>query len=104
MSKEDHRKLDHLEEEIERVEKKRAAEKRKKGFLGNRKNQQIGWAWRVGIDLVSAVIVGFGIGYLLDYILGTKPWLMIVFFMLGSAAGIRNIYRMIQTKDKGLDK
>ena len=42
---------------------------------------------------VSAVGVGVGIGLLLDYWLETKPWLMVVFFLLGSAAGFLNIFR-----------
>ena len=47
-----------------------------------------GMALKIGVEFVSAVGVGVGIGLLLDYWLGTKPWLMIVFFLLGSAAGV----------------
>jgi len=36
-----------------------------------------------------------GAGWLLDRWLGTKPWLMIVFFFLGAAAGIMNVYRAV---------
>ena len=53
----------------------------------------LGLAFRIGVELVSAVGVGVGIGLLLDYWLGTKPWLMVVFFILGSAAGFLNVYR-----------
>lgn len=48
---------------------------------------------RIGIEMVSAIAVGVGIGWLLDYWLGTKPWLMIVFFFMGAAAGILGVYR-----------
>jgi ATP synthase protein I len=54
----------------------------------------LGFAWRIGLELVSALIVGVGIGYLLDRWLGTKPWLLILFFVLGSAAGLLNVFRM----------
>jgi ATP synthase protein I len=54
---------------------------------------ELGMAWRIGLELVSALIVGVGIGYLLDRWLGTKPWLMVLFFVLGSAAGILNVFR-----------
>jgi ATP synthase protein I len=54
----------------------------------------LGFAWRVGLELVSALVVGVGIGYLLDRWLGTKPWLLILFFVLGSAAGILNVFRL----------
>ena len=53
-----------------------------------------GWALRIGVELVSALIVGVGIGYLLDRWLGTAPWLLVVFFFLGAGAGILNVYRV----------
>jgi ATP synthase protein I len=48
---------------------------------------------RFGIELVVAVGVGFGIGWALDRWLGTKPWAMVVFLVLGAAAGILNAWR-----------
>lgn len=53
----------------------------------------MGLVLRIGIEMVSAVAVGTGIGWLLDEWLGTRPWLMIPLFLLGSAAGILNVYR-----------
>ena len=53
----------------------------------------LGMALKVGVEFVSAVGVGVAIGLLLDYWLETKPWLMIAFFLLGSAAGFLNIFR-----------
>ena len=53
----------------------------------------LGMALKVGVEFVSAVGVGVAIGLLFDYWLETKPWLMIVFFLLGSAAGFLNIFR-----------
>lgn len=53
----------------------------------------VGFALRVGVELVSALIVGAGIGWLLDRWLGTGPWLMVVFLFLGMGAGIANVYR-----------
>jgi len=55
----------------------------------------IGFAFRVGIELVSALAVGVGIGWLLDRWLGTRPWLMVVFFFLGAAAGVLNVWRTV---------
>ena len=56
----------------------------------------LGMALKIGVEFVSAVGVGVGIGLLLDYWLETKPWLMVVFFLLGSAAGFLNIFRTMR--------
>ena len=53
----------------------------------------LGMALRTGTELVSALIVGVGIGFFLDKWLGTTPWFLVVFFFLGAAAGILNVYR-----------
>ena len=60
----------------------------------------VGYAFRIAAELVSGLLVGLAIGWLLDRWLGTRPWLMIVFFFLGAAAGILNVYR--STKGYGL--
>ena len=48
---------------------------------------------RVGIELVSALVVAVAIGYGLDRLLGTKPILTAVFVLLGGAAGVLNVWR-----------
>ncbi|HER26679.1 MAG TPA: AtpZ/AtpI family protein [Rhodospirillales bacterium] len=50
-------------------------------------------AMRVGSELVSALIVGVVIGLLLDNWLDTGPWFFVLFFFLGAAAGVLNVYR-----------
>tara|TARA_B100002051_G_scaffold265796_1_gene292170 strand:- start:341 stop:628 length:288 start_codon:yes stop_codon:yes gene_type:complete len=54
-------------------------------FLGN--------AFKLGTELVAAVAVGSIIGFILDNWFGTKPLLIILFFLLGSAAGIYNVIK-----------
>ena len=54
----------------------------------------LGLAFRVSVELVSAVAVGLAIGWALDEWLGTRPWVMVVFIVLGFAAGVMNVYRM----------
>lgn len=53
-----------------------------------------GLAFRVTVELVSALAVGLGIGWVLDQWLGTRPWLMGLFILLGGAAGMLNVYRL----------
>lgn len=50
---------------------------------------QAGAAWRMIIELVTGMGVGFGIGYGLDYLLGTLPIFLVIFCLLGFAAGVR---------------
>ena len=66
---------------------------RKKGaFLGN--------AFKLGTELVAAVAVGSIIGFILDNWFGTKPVLIIVFFLFGAAAGIVNVFRSAKRMQK----
>jgi len=56
----------------------------------------IGQLSTVGLSFVFALILGFGGGYLLDGWLGTTPWLTLLGFFLGLAAGILNVYRVMK--------
>ncbi|WP_431281717.1 AtpZ/AtpI family protein [Humitalea sp. 24SJ18S-53] len=53
-----------------------------------------GFGLRAGVELVSSLMVGAGLGYLLDRWLGTSPWLLMVMILVGGAAGVMNIYRL----------
>ncbi len=53
---------------------------------------------RAGSEFVSAVILGLGIGWVLDRALHTNPAFLIVFFLLGVAAGIWNVIRLTSPK------
>ncbi len=55
----------------------------------------MGFALKVGIELVAALAVGVGIGLLLDRWLDTAPLFLVVFFFMGSAAGFLNVYRAV---------
>ena len=53
----------------------------------------LGAGWRISIEIVTAVVVCTGIGWSMDYWFGTKPWLMLIFLVLGAVAGINNAVR-----------
>lgn len=57
------------------------------------KGEALGRAMRISTELIGGVVVGSGLGWLLDKWLGTWPWLFILFFLLGSAAGMLNVVR-----------
>lgn len=50
-------------------------------------------AWRMVVELVSGLGIGFGIGYGLDVLFGTQPWLLVLFTLLGFAAGVSTMLR-----------
>lgn len=61
----------------------------------------MGIGLRVGIELVSALVVGVGIGWLLDRWLHTTPVFIAVFVLLGGAAGILNVWRIMGPQAQG---
>ena len=65
-------------------------------------SSNLGIAFKMSTEMVAAVVVGTIIGFILDSWFDTKPWLIIIFFFLGAAAGILNVIRtanLMQKKD-----
>lgn len=72
-------------------------------------------AWRASVDMISGIVVGCFLGYLLDKQLNAAPWLLLLGFLLGAAGGFLNVLRTLkknglfflgkqgttQTKDEG---
>lgn len=56
--------------------------------------------FQISTELLAGVLIGAGIGYLLDKLLSTQPWLSAIFTILGGAAGILNIYKTFKVEDK----
>ncbi len=65
-----------------------------------KKGSFMGSAFKLGTELVAAVTVGTIIGFILDSWFDTKPWLIIIFFFLGAAAGILNVIRTANRMQK----
>jgi ATP synthase protein I len=61
-----------------------------------------GWnrGMRLGSEFIAAVLVGAGIGYLLDLWLNTSPWLLLVMLLVGFAAGVLNVVRAAAEMNK----
>ena len=76
-----------------KIKKQVFTDDEKKGsFMGN--------AFKLGTELVAAVAVGTIIGFILDSWFDTKPWLIIIFFFLGAAAGMLNVIRTANRMQK----
>jgi ATP synthase protein I len=61
--------------------------------VNNADRAGIGQAFRLSSEFIAGVVVGAGIGYLVDTFFGTSPWGLIVFLMLGFAAAVLNVMR-----------
>ena len=86
------RNLRELGERLDEAQRKRAA--------GSKPTPptQMGIAFRFATELVAALLIGGALGWGLDWLFGyfgihTKPVFLIVFFLLGAAAGIRGVMR-----------
>lgn len=59
--------------------------------------------FRFAVEIVAATAVGTAIGWQLDRWLGSKPWLMILFMLLGLAAGFVNLLRVVNADQELVD-
>ena len=76
-----------------KIEKEVQSDSEKRGsFMGS--------AFKLGTELVASVAVGTIIGFILDTWFDTKPWLIILFFFLGSIAGILNVIKVAKKMQK----
>ena len=63
-------------------------------------SSSMGSAFKMSTELVSAVVVGTIIGFILDNWFGTKPWLILIFFFVGVIAGIMNVIKSAKKMQK----
>tara|TARA_B100000029_G_scaffold440905_1_gene458318 strand:+ start:1106 stop:1396 length:291 start_codon:yes stop_codon:yes gene_type:complete len=60
----------------------------------------LGKAFKISTELVAAVAVGVTFGFILDNWFDTRPWLTIIFFFMGVAAGILNVIKSAKNMQK----
>jgi ATP synthase protein I len=84
---------------LDKVKADRGAEARA-DLDAEMRGRGMAYGMRMAAELVAAVIVGGAIGYGLDRWLGTTPWLFLLFFVLGFAAGVLNVVRAYEKMQK----
>ena len=62
--------------------------------------KSLAFALRLGAEFISGIIVGTGFGFFLDKWLGTSPFILIIGFLLGFAAGIKTMLLTMSKVDK----
>ena len=81
-----------------KIAKKKA---NKNSFTNNKKDtSSLGTALKLSTEMIAATLVGTIIGFILDNWFDSKPWLTIVFFIVGAAAGILNVVRSAKLMQK----
>jgi ATP synthase protein I len=60
---------------------------------GKARGSAMGMAFRTSTEMIAGLVVGGLVGWQLDKWLGTSPVLLLLFFLLGAAAGIWNVIR-----------
>lgn len=68
-----------------------------------REGTSLGYGFRLSVELLAGLLVGLGMGYVIDGWLGTRPWFMLVFMILGLAAGVLNVMRVSRQMEQLAD-
>ena len=70
--------------------------------LNTKKNKEsgAGFGFKISTEIIAALVVGVGIGLIVDKYLGTKPFGLIIFFIFGAIAGFLNVYRVMRRIEK----
>lgn len=84
-----------MDERIQKLKAKENLARKGKQETDYSRASKIGF--RIGTELISGVLVGGAIGYLLDEIFATRPVLLIIFLFFGGIAGFLNVYRFVKS-------
>ena len=87
-------KLDNLKRKITNLQHDNENKTNTKG------NHGASFGFRISTEIVAALVVGVGIGLLVDNYFDTKPFGLIIFFILGAFAGFLNVYRVMRRIEK----
>ena len=89
--------VDKLKELKDRIETAKSS-----NTLNTKKNKEsgAGFGFKISTEIIAALVVGVGIGLIVDKYLGTKPFGLIIFFIFGALAGFLNVYRVMRRIEK----
>jgi ATP synthase protein I len=82
--------------ELESLAAKLASERRQAKIdaeIRRTATSALGGGFRIAVEMLAALAVGTGLGYMADQLFGTLPWFMVAGIFLGFAAGMKNMIR-----------
>ena len=86
--------LEELNKKIENIETE------KNGIKVKKKESGAGFGFKISTEIIAALVVGVGIGLIVDNFFNTKPIGLIIFFIFGAIAGFLNVYRVMRRIEK----
>ena len=93
--------MNNSKEQLENLKKKINHLQHDKGNESvTKRSNGAGFGFKISTEIVAALIVGVGIGLLVDNYFHTNPFGLIIFFILGAFAGFLNVYRVMRRIEK----
>jgi ATP synthase protein I len=89
-----------LASRIASAKRERAIEDNRASANGPPEMSGMARGMRIGTEFIAAILVGAAIGYAIDLGLGTSPWGLLIMFLVGFAAGILNVTRVVTAMNK----
>jgi len=71
-----------------------------KNIKSSKKESGAGFGFKISTEIIAALVVGVGIGLIVDNYFNTKPIGLIIFFIFGALAGFLNVYRVMRRIEK----
>ena len=84
------RKLENLKQKLDKIQSSKTNKSQKQKETG------AGFGFKISTEIIAALVVGVGIGLIVDNYFNTKPFGLIIFFILGALAGFLNVYRVMR--------
>ena len=84
------KKLENLKQKIDKLQSSKTNQNQRYKKTG------AGFGFKISTEIIAALIVGVCIGLLVDNYFNTKPFGLIIFFILGALAGFLNVYRVMR--------
>jgi ATP synthase protein I len=88
------KKLENLKQKLNQIHSSKKEQSHK------HKDTGASFAFKISTEIIAALVVGVGIGLIVDNYFNTKPFGLIIFFIFGALAGFLNVYRVMRRIEK----